>query len=210
MELVPSWLSVALCTVSRMLLPSICPICCTPGEAPCGPCRQLLKPPGGLRIPPGCDSAFALFAYQGPATELIAALKFRNHRDALGSLSATLALAIETSAAPELVTFVPTASRRRRQRGFDQAELIARCVARELRIPWARLLSRTSDSRQMGLDSTQRAQIRFAPAATCAGVVLVVDDVMTTGASLGAAGRALRSAGASGVIAAALAATPRR
>jgi predicted amidophosphoribosyltransferase len=141
-------------------------------------------------------------AFAEPARSLTLALK-RRGRPALvagiGSLVADLAMAEGLEA--DSVTFVP-AGRRARGRGFDPACLLARAVARELGVPLRALLVRAHDGpRQADVKQTERranVRGRFA-AVTTNGVVLLVDDVFTTGATAEACALALVRAGASAV-----------
>jgi predicted amidophosphoribosyltransferase len=111
----------------------------------------------------------------------------------------------------DVVTWAPTSNRRARRRGFDQAELLAHAVASELGVPCRRLLRRVSRSRPQ--TGRSRAERRIGPSFVGrrqwgAVTILVVDDVVTTGATLRAAERALLRAGAAQVLMLAGAATP--
>ena len=99
-----------------------------------------MRPPPTLLTPPGVDRLVALVAYDEAGRRLVADLKFANRRGLVGRLGA--ALAAVAPARPDVVTWAPTSARRRRDRGYDQAELLARVVARRLRCPAARLLVR--------------------------------------------------------------------
>lgn len=120
-----------------------------------------------------------------------------------------------------LVTWCPTTRRRRRRRGYDSGELIARALARRLGARPVRLLRRLDRVPQTG--AGRRARIggpslvarrprsrRRRSAHDGTFVVLIVDDVVTTGASLAAARMSLRAAGvpADMILCAAVAATP--
>jgi predicted amidophosphoribosyltransferase len=188
------------------LIPPSCPGCGTPGEAPCARCVASLEP-GGLLDVPGVDAAVALVRYEGSGARIVQALKYRNHRDALGRLGRALARLVHWS--PDAVTWVPTTSRRRRRRGYDQAELLAQEVADALGVPLRGLLERVdegSQTRRSRMD--RRTLVAVRPTGPAPPSVLVVDDVCTTGASLTAAARALRTAGAKAVGAVTVAATP--
>lgn len=193
-----------------MLLAVTCPICASPGPAPCRRCAALLRPAPSLPAPPGTDSCLALLAYEGGGRELVARLKYRNHRSALPGLAAALADLVRDPGTLDVVTWAPTTPDRRRRRGFDQAELLARGVARRLGRPCRRLLVRYPGPAQTGRTRVERRRgpslhpCRPAPAS-----VLVVDDVLTSGATASAAAWALRSAGASRVVVLVAARTPR-
>ncbi|MEY2966126.1 MAG: hypothetical protein RLY50_176 [Actinomycetota bacterium] len=109
------------------------------------------------------------------------------------------------------VTWAPTSDARRRSRGYDQAELIARHFAALTGLRHRRLLRRISRGHQTG--STRKERLdgpSFVARAVRTQTVVVVDDVMTTGATLHAAARALVVAGATEVVCLAVAHTPER
>ncbi len=200
-----------------MFLPATCPVCARPGPAPCPGCIADLRPAPALPPPVGLTACPALVAYDGAGRELLARLKYRNARAALGWLAEGMAALVGADAGGEgidVVTWAPTTTARQRRRGFDQAELLARRVARHLGRPCRRLLVRVPGPPQTGLGrGERRAGPRFSVAPGVTGRpfrrVLVVDDVVTTGASLTAAATALLTGGAIEVRAVAAARTPR-
>lgn len=117
------------------------------------------------------------------------------------------------SSSCDLVTWVPLSRRRRRERGYDQAERIARTVAAELELPLLSTLEKIRDTRpQSGLteNSARRANVLGAYRCINSGAVegkrvLLIDDVLTSGATASECARILRTAGAKTVFCATLA-----
>lgn len=142
-------------------------------------------------------------AYDGPVKNLVLALKFHNLRAAAEPLGRILASFAETQReilpADPLILPVPLGSRRERTRGYNQAELIARAFAGgRVRTDVLRRVRHTPP--QSELDAAARA--RNLSGAFCAErgaegrEVILIDDVVTSGATLAEAARALRNAGA--------------
>ena len=217
----------------EMLLPAHCILCGlrSHGGRLCGPCAEELPRLGQacrqcavpimhsglmlcgacLRHPPAWDSAIAALCYEYPVDQLVQRFKF-HHNFACGQLLADeLAGALQRSVEPgpeqlptDFLLPVPLHFTRRFQRGFNQAELLARSVGAELHIPVrVDLLQRTRrTAAQSGLDRTERRKnIRgaFACRDLAGKRIALVDDVLTTGLTLEACARAVRKAGASHV-----------
>lgn len=182
-----------------LVLPPSCGACGRPGPAPCPACWQELAPAPPLGPLPGVDRCRALIRYEARGRDLLASLKYRNARDALAWLAAGMAaLAAAPGTTFDAVTWAPTTAARRRRRGFDQAEMLAREVGRRLAVPVRPLLVRLPGPAQTGLDRRRRTDgPSFRPRGTGAPPrVLLIDDVLTTGATVTAAALALRQAGA--------------
>ena len=188
-----------------------CAGCDRPGAAVCTTCRvALISGRGSVHMGAGVRVVVAT-EYRGRAAAVVRSVKYRNRRGAARHLGGLLAQRVMAAGhTPDVVTWAPTVERRRRQRGFDHAELIARSTARALGVPCVRLLRRVDMSGPQA--AAARAQRLQAPAFTArrsrASSVLIVDDVVTTGATLAAASGALRTAGVSTVIPTAVAGTP--
>ena len=179
----------------------------------CRACAALLRPAPNLPPPPGVDRCTAVLAYDddGPARDLVARVKYRNQRAVLDGLAAAMASALGGASGVDVVTWAPTTDARRRARGFDHAELLARLVAARLGLDVRRLLRRRPGPPQTGRSlAARRRGPDLAPAAVVRGHVLVVDDVVTSGATASAAAAALRRAGADRVSVLAVARTPPR
>lgn len=195
-----------------MLLATSCPGCGVAGPAPCPACVATMVRSTLLPVPPSFDQARALLAYEGAAREVVAQLKYRNARASARWLAGGLArlLPPEMIATTDVVTWAPTTDLRRRSRGFDHAELLARRVARVVGLPCRSLLHRIPGPPQTGRTLTERRDgPMFVAVSDLHGAhVIVVDDVITTGATMESAGRTLRAAG-SGWLYALAAAHPR-
>jgi predicted amidophosphoribosyltransferase len=163
-----------------------------------------------LATPPGIDRLVVAFAYEGVARELVARVKYRNARAAVAWLADAMVERLGREPPVDVVTWAPTTPARRRARGFDHAELLARAVGRRRGIPVRGLLLRAPGPVQTG---ARRAERRCGPqlrarSAVNGRSVLLVDDVVTTGATLTAAAGALRGSGALRVLGLAAARTP--
>lgn len=194
-----------------MLIPTACPVCGQQGPAPCDGCRAGMRRARSLPVPVGVDRCAAFLDYAGPARELVARLKYRNARSSVRFLACAMA-ALVNAATVDVVTWVPTTAARRRRRGFDHAEILARAVARRLGLPCVALLRRLPGPAQTdrALIERRRGPPLTARRRTVPARILVVDDVVTTGATVTAAAHALRRAGAVEVQVVAAARTFRR
>ena len=195
------------------LFPARCVGCGRPPTALCSAClgRAPAAPTAAPPVP--IDGWVAAFAYEGAVREALARLKYRNARCTLPALAAALVerLRAEALGPIDVVTWPPTTAERRRSRGFDQAEQLARAVGRGLGAPVRPCLTRRAGPSQTGRSARERHRGPAFGSDPVDGLrVLVVDDVTTTGATLTAAARAHRSAGAGRVAAATVARTPRR
>jgi len=151
-----------------------------------------------LPRPLGIEACVALYEYDA-ARPVVTSLKNGDRRDLVAWLADGM-VAIWTPPSGAVVTWAPTSTARRRRRGFDQAELLARAVARRWAVPCTPLLRRLAGPAQAGRPGRERrANPGFATRAEVPPTVVVVDDVATTGATLTAAAAALRAAGAARV-----------
>lgn len=160
---------------------------------------------GGAPLPcvPPLERLFSAYLYRDPAAALVQALKYGS----VGKLSEPMggdmaeACACLTLSEATLVVPAPMHPRRERHRGYNQAELLSREVARRLGCAHARALKKVRNTRQQArLDHAARAENLQGSVAVCEDVrdrtVLLVDDVYTTGATMRVCAEALLAAGA--------------
>ena len=202
-----------------ILLPPACAACGLPGRPVCDRCRAALT-----RLPPpwcgGCGAPLPLpadrcsacrgrladgrqaVAYAGPAPAIVGALKDGRRRVLATVLAQVMAETITPPPLGAVLVPVPLGARRLRQRGFNQSLLMARALGDLWGRPVAEAIARTREGPdQRGAGATARA--RQAAGAFAAGgpdpvpaCAWIVDDVLTTGATLADCARALRSGGA--------------
>lgn len=153
-----------------------------------------------VRPVPHVDRVIAAWEYDDVARSLVLALKLRGRREAARHLAVGMAERIwSTGWDVDALVWIPGRRADIRRRGFDHARAIAQELSSLVGIPFMPALRRTGDrTDQTGLGAKQR-RANLAGAFAATGVprhVGIVDDVVTTGATLGEAGRALRAAGA--------------
>jgi ComF family protein len=188
-----------LCDACRGELPrlagELCPRCAlpSPGAAVCGRC---------LAEPPGYDATLAALAYDFPADILVHALKFRGELALAPFLGKMLLQSVSLDGVDRVIP-VPLSSKRLRERGYNQAVEIARhvlpgkmdvdiCVRQRDSTPQMQLPFDERQRNVRGAFSCRRALVGAS--------VAVVDDVMTTGATLDELARTLKRAGATRVV----------
>lgn len=152
----------------------------------------------------GVDEIWAGWCHEGAAAELVRALKYGRITAAVTPIADRMASIIPAAPAASMVTWIPCSPTRRRRRGFDPAELLARALARRLGLRAGRLLRRLDDEPQTARTRAGRlaGPGLAARPGRLRGSVLVVDDVCTTGSTLRVAAAALRAGGATAVVAA--------
>jgi ComF family protein len=187
-----------------------CPGCGERRGLRCDVCRSALLAAPLVDGPPGVPSGPA---FDGVVKRLVVGLKYRRQRMVVPLLVDALMRTVAALPHGEhitVVTWAPTTARRRRRRGADQAELLARALARRLGVRCRPLLRKVEGPSQTGQGRAARLHSPCFVAHPLArrAHVLLVDDVVTTGATLAAAAGALRAAGAASVQPLAVAVTP--
>ncbi len=193
-----------LCTTCQAGLPDMKPVCYACGRESaagitCSRCALHSR----------VDGISLGASYDGAVRALLLEFKFRRSRAAARVAARLLATPLAGAPAVDAVTAIPISPARYRERGYNQAELVAKAVARSLSVPYRRLLGRENAQHQIGRGRSARlAAIEgsfFAVGQLKGERLLLVDDVVTTGATLDEAAKVLRAAGAVSVWAAAVA-----
>lgn len=194
-----------------LAFPVSCCVCGEEGADLCDDCRALIVPrarsrtlPGGLRVWSGLDFA-------GAVAPVVRALKEEGRTALARPLAAGLAVAVEAAAggaADVLLVAVPTSRAAMRRRGYRVVELLVRRAGRTS-TPALVLTRRLADQRGLGrAERLRNTRSSLRARGPLGARVIIVDDVVTTGATLQEAARALRAAGAHVVAAATVASTP--
>ncbi len=209
--------------LERMLgvvAPHNCLVCGREGQLICHWCFEAACPP----VPPRCyrcraaspnsqicakchrhsplRHVWVATEYSDVAKRLLHFLKFERATAAAEPLAGYMAETLPYLDPTTLITYIPAATSRVRQRGYDQARLMSRELVKQLQLSSVSTLARLGQSRQVGASRAQRRQQMehaFRPlhqAVITKRSILLVDDVLTTGATLEAAAKVLKTAGA--------------
>jgi ComF family protein len=202
-----------------LVLPASCPGCGVEGPPICAACLRAVD--ARLALPAGTPLGLAegpphpllqlewCAPFNGTLRRALHALKYAGERRLARPLGEAVARRWRAAGAGgDLLVPIPVHASRRRERGYDQAELIAAATAAALPLPWLPALERTrATTAQYHLDRHHRAAnvedafgVRPEAARAIRGRwIVLVDDVVTTGSTLCAAGEALLAAGATAV-----------
>jgi predicted amidophosphoribosyltransferase len=194
--------------IHALLAPPLCWSCgahAPRGRPLCGGCRRALVFLPGEPVPLGGLRAWAPVAYEGPARHLVRALKFRAALSLAGEMAAMAVASAPPGLLRGVLVPVPLHPVRFRRRGFNQAAVLAQEIARRTGLETSDCLRRRGPGPpQVGRGRSARLSGpagSIEPRARAPAVALLVDDVVTTGATLAACAAALREAGAEEVAA---------
>lgn len=194
--------------LADVVVPPLCPACgrhCRPEAGLCTRCSRRLagaEPLAGTG-PAGLDRAWSSAPHEDVARDLVAALKFRRLLPVAALMAERIRWLAPASLLSGTIVPVPTAPLRSLRRGFDPAAEIAAALSRRSGVPHRSCLVRAGGGRQVGRRRAERIghPPRIRPCGQVPPSVLLVDDVLTTGATLTACAQALRNAGAKRVCA---------
>ncbi len=165
----------------------------------------------------GFDAVYSFGSYEGTLRKLVHLFKYERVRPLAGHFGGYLVQALPREAAFDLIVPMPLHWFKQWQRGFNQSDLLAREIGKKWRVPVRNLVRRNRATRpQAGLTNAKRRKnvqgaFKMIHGKSLAGMrVLLVDDVVTTGATASACARVLKRAGAAHVALIALARTDRR
>lgn len=189
--------------LSAALIPPLCAACgrsCRAQAVICSRCARRLaaaEPLSGIGAR-GLDQAWSSAPHEAVARDLVAALKFRHLLPVAELIADRIQWLAPASLLSGTIVPVPTAPLRSAIRGFDPAAEIATALAQRTELPLSACLARRGGGRQVGKRRAQR--IGHPPVIRASGPVprstLLIDDVLTTGATISSCAQALRQAGA--------------
>jgi competence protein ComFC len=181
--------------VVEFTTPTTCLLCSAEPKLLCNDCFARALPP----LPP--QTPMAVTTYDDSGKELIRRFKFEGDQEA-GRLCARYMASIVRSEDYDVVVAVTTTPARRRQRGYDQSELLARWISKHLKLPYTGALIRIKNVHQIGAGRALRLQQSEGLYAAVkieqirGQRILLIDDVITTGATIASATETLFEAGA--------------
>lgn len=211
--------------IARLIAPPLCIGCNREGNVLCLACEEKIEPPlprctyckkhnenlvcEVCSLASNVDEIYVAGLYAGVLRDLIGVIKFNHQRHAVNLAAELLARRIfDADVKFDAIVPVPTSPPRIRQRGFDHTKELAKSLSINLGVGVQTPLYRQKFDRQVGQNREKRllqAKNQFKVNGKVRGNILLVDDVITTGATIAACSTLLKSAGAQKVYVSALA-----
>ncbi len=198
----------------ELLFPPKCPYCScslTYNMTECASCRNAFPPVPRIEYTPSGDICTAPFTYEGIVADALKDYKFRGNLFNAKSFSAAMVSALKAAGAniteTDVITCVPMTKGRRKKRGFNQAEILAKKTAALLGKPFRNLLWRDVESVYQHYLEKEERKIQNKNYYSCISIddvrgkkILLIDDIMTSGATLSSCCGVLKDNGAESVI----------
>lgn len=211
--------------LARLIAPPLCVGCNHEGIELCRACEKKIEPPlprctyckkhnekllcEACSLVEGVDEIYVAGLYSGVLRGLVGVIKFNHQRDATKTAAKLLTREIINAGVGfDAIVPVPTSPPRIRQRGFDHTKELAKSLSKIYRVGALTPLYRQQFDRQVGQNREKRllqAKNQFNVDGKVRGNILLVDDVITTGATIAACSALLKKTGANKVFAAAIA-----
>lgn len=204
--------------ILKILFPPKCMFCrkVIDNGFACNECaKALLQEDMTIKPPQFIDKVYAPFYYKDSVRQAIVRYKFRRTPAYAKPFAKFMAQVMKDSVKADFITWVPISKRRLRSRGFDQSKLIAECLSKELDLPLIATLKKVRHNKRQSMmknSAARRANVIGAYEIIDAGQIffkkaLLVDDILTTGATISEAARMLKTAGVLNITAAVIAKT---
>lgn len=192
-----------------LLTPLVCVVCAKESKALCGRCNGAFVQVGRIPCSASVTSLAGLWAFtehSGYAKDMVHELKFGRCKAYAKEMAFLMSNSTPPLSKNSIISYIPTANKRVRQRGYDQARLVAFYYSRNKHTKMEPLLTRSGNVRQVGANKALRQkQMRGVfnvnnKSQIKNKTIILIDDVVTTGATLSSAAEVLIQNGAKQVV----------
>lgn len=201
-----------------LIFPNKCPFCeklIAIDELKCSECSEILKNSSGIRILPGGYPCVFAYTYDGLAKTAIKNFKFNNKISYAKTFAKDICEVIKTrfpKAKISAITYVPLSKKRKRDRGYNQAEILAKEIGASLDVPVVGLLKKVKDNpaqhnipnKSGRINNVQGVYEAQSYPPSDGGYLILCDDIVTTGSTLDECAKVLTKSGVKNLICAAV------